>query len=223
MTTVVLGDGQVLLVEALSVALQQGGVQVVGIGNDLSRIRDSVRAYAPDVCIVDRSLCGDSPQESLRALRAASERTKVIMLTSDAGRQHLVTALASGVDGYIHTSRGYTTLVAAIDKVLGGEVIIDLPHHPTQAQARERDRHVHLRAARLTERERQCLTLLVDGQRTEAIALTLCVSVTTVRTHIQSVLSKLGVHSRLEAAALAVKYALVESPEYLAPDERSCG
>ena len=62
----------------------------------------------------------------------------------------------------------------------------------------------------LTTRERQCLQLLVDGQDTAQMAQQLGVSPATVRTHVQSLLTKLGVHSRLEAASLAVRYRLLE-------------
>ena len=65
-------------------------------------------------------------------------------------------------------------------------------------------------AAFLTTRERECLRLLVDGLDTTRMATALGVSPATVRTHVQSLLVKLGVHSRLEAASLAVRYRLVE-------------
>ena len=67
---------------------------------------------------------------------------------------------------------------------------------------------VRWRASYLTDREQQCLTLLVEGLGTAAMANRLGVRTTTVRTHVQSLLSKLGVHSRLEAATLAIRYSL---------------
>ncbi|MGH3753399.1 MAG: helix-turn-helix domain-containing protein [Pseudonocardiaceae bacterium] len=65
-------------------------------------------------------------------------------------------------------------------------------------------------AAHLTARERECLVLLIEGLGTRAMTLRLGVSTTTVRSHVQGLLTKLGVHSRLEAAAFAVRYDLVE-------------
>ena len=69
---------------------------------------------------------------------------------------------------------------------------------------------MHRLAAYLTIRERQCLGLLVEGLDTAQMAVRLGVSPATVRTHVQSLLTKLGVHSRLEAASLAVRHRLLE-------------
>ncbi len=71
---------------------------------------------------------------------------------------------------------------------------------------------VHRLAMHLTHREWQCLELLVLGLNTRAMARQLNVSITTVRTHVQSLLAKLGVHSRLEAVALALRTALLDQP-----------
>jgi DNA-binding NarL/FixJ family response regulator len=70
----------------------------------------------------------------------------------------------------------------------------------------------HRLAAHLTDREWQCLELLVRGLNTRAMARQLSVSITTVRTHVQSLLAKLGVNSRLQAVALATRTALLEAP-----------
>jgi len=70
----------------------------------------------------------------------------------------------------------------------------------------------HRLAEHLTEREWQCLELLVTGLDTQALAQVLCVSVTTVRTHVQSLLAKLGVNSRLQAVALTVRTGLLDQP-----------
>jgi DNA-binding CsgD family transcriptional regulator len=69
---------------------------------------------------------------------------------------------------------------------------------------------MHRLAAYLTIRERECLRLLVEGLGTAQMAVRLGVSPATVRTHVQSLLTKLGVHSRLEAASLAVRHRLLE-------------
>lgn len=78
---------------------------------------------------------------------------------------------------------------------------------------------VHRLAGHLTEREWQCLELLVRGLNTRAMARQLNVSVTTVRSHVQSLLAKLGVNSRLQAVALAIRTALLDQP--LRPGARS--
>jgi two-component system, NarL family, nitrate/nitrite response regulator NarL len=73
----------------------------------------------------------------------------------------------------------------------------------------ERDDHAELRLRSLSERERQVLAMLARGWSNRRIAETCLLSLNTVRTHVQNVLVKLGVHSKLEAAALAVRQGLV--------------
>jgi DNA-binding NarL/FixJ family response regulator len=88
-------------------------------------------------------------------------------------------------------------------------VVVDVPKAPGTRRPPQQDAARRL-AAFLTGRERQCLTLLVEGLDTTGMAAKLGVSQATVRTHVQSLLTKLGVHSRLEAASFAVRYRLLE-------------
>jgi two-component system, NarL family, nitrate/nitrite response regulator NarL len=97
--------------------------------------------------------------------------------------------------------------------------VVDVPGAP--ARRPRPATHADNMAAALTQRERECLTLLVAGLDTTAMMRELGVSRTTVRTHLQAVLSKLDVHSRLEAASFAVRHNLVEAPEATAPAARS--
>ncbi len=84
--------------------------------------------------------------------------------------------------------------------------LTDAEEHPTADDAES----THRLARHLTEREWQCLELLATGLNTQAMARALTVSVTTVRTHVQSVLAKLGVNSRLQAVALTVRTGLLD-------------
>ena len=93
------------------------------------------------------------------------------------------------------------------DRALRGEVVVDVPKDNEYWRLRERD-DARRFAAFLTEREWQGLGLLVEGKSTAAMAISPGISRATVRTHVQAVLPKLGVHSRLEAAAYA-RYGLL--------------
>jgi DNA-binding CsgD family transcriptional regulator len=93
--------------------------------------------------------------------------------------------------------------------MLCGEVVVNVPSRPARRLSRP-DQAEGL-AALLTCRERQCLLMLVEGLDTAAMVARLGVSRTTVRTHLQAVLTKLGVHSRLEAASFAVRYGLPDA------------
>jgi DNA-binding CsgD family transcriptional regulator len=96
--------------------------------------------------------------------------------------------------------------VSALERVLSGEIVIDVPDAPPRRMPEPS--HALRLAAHLTGRERQCLLMLVEGLDTAAMVERLGVSRTTVRTHLQAVLTKLGVHSRLEAASFAVRHRL---------------
>jgi len=136
----------------------------------------------------------------------------VLVLSADPDTEGILEALRAGSSGYVHKNRGVSALTAAIDRALQGEVVVDVPKDNGYRRSRERD-HARRLAAFLTEREWQCLELLVEGTSTAAMAISLGISRATVRTHVQAVLLKLGVHSRLEAAAYAVRYGLVDGAQ----------
>jgi two-component system nitrate/nitrite response regulator NarL len=114
-----------------------------------------------------------------------------------------------GAAGYVHKTRGVSVLKQTIDRVLDGEVVVEVPSASSVPPQLAQDRDALRLAAYLTGRERQCLELLVEGHDTAAIVAELGVSAATVRTHVQALLNKLGVHSRLEAAAFAVQHGLI--------------
>jgi two-component system nitrate/nitrite response regulator NarL len=104
-------------------------------------------------------------------------------------------------------------LVEAVDSVLGGQVVVPQRLASEAAGARTPDEEaVELLAKQLTLREREVLVLLVEGASGQTIARRLGISPNTVRTHVQSILMKLQVHSRLQAATFAVRHRLVAVP-----------
>jgi two-component system nitrate/nitrite response regulator NarL len=213
MISAVFGDDHLLLVEAMTPLLARGGVTVVAAEHELRRVIEAVRRFDPDVCVLDLHFGDADPREAVTAVQQANPRTKIVVLTADSALEAMVLAVESGAAGYVHKTRGYERLVAAIEKVMRGDLVTDLPKRAApkrSAPAAEPD--VELLTRYLTVRERQCLALLVDGQRTDEMARRLGVSVTTVRSHVQGLMTKLGVHSRLEAASFAVQHDLVDPP-----------
>ncbi|HJQ47116.1 MAG TPA: response regulator transcription factor [Amycolatopsis sp.] len=212
MITAVLGDDHALLVEALVPMLAQQGIQVVASAHDFPAVVDAVRTFTPDVCVLDLRFGGDDRHDGVPAVRSANPDTKIVVLTADPTIESMVTAVEAGAAGYVHKSRGCDRLVAAVEKVMRGDLVTDVPTRPRRDRT-EADRDVQLLAQYLTARERQCLALLVDGLPTTDMARRLGVSATTVRSHVQALLTKLGVHSRLEAASVAVRHDLVRGPD----------
>jgi len=219
MADLVLGDDHTVFLDALSTVLSQHGFTVT-VARSAAETIDTVRRRQPDVCLVDRHFAHDDGVGAIAEMIAASPGTKVLVLSADPDTDGILRALRAGASGYLHKTRGIAALTTAIDRVLRGEVVVDVPKVTTgRRSAQEND--AHRLAAYLTARERQCLTLLVEGLDTSAMAARLGVSRTTVRTHVQALLTKLGVHSRLEAASFAVRYRLLDDDAALPRERRA--
>ncbi|PWT75034.1 MAG: DNA-binding response regulator [Chloroflexi bacterium] len=207
MTSLILGDDHGVFLDAMATVLGQHGY-AVSVSDTIDGTVDAVRKRKPDICLLDRYFAGADSVEMVAELLHASPDTKVLVLSADPGTEGVLRALESGATGYLHKTRGIAAVTSAIDRVRRGEVVVDVPRSPA---GRRSPRHDDLRrlAAYLSRRERDCLGLMVEGLDTSAMAAKLDVSQATVRTHVQAVLTKLGVHSRLEAASLAVRYELL--------------
>lgn len=208
MTELVLADDHTVFVDALSTVLTRAGYTVSAIANSLAQAMTEVGERQPQVCVIDRHFGDGDSIEALGRLRSASPTTKILMLSADRDPDSMLGALDAGASGYLHKTRSLASLTSAIDDVLSDKVVVDVPGPQPARRATQRTAAQQL-AAHLTARERECLELLVDGLDTAAMAHRLGVSRTTIRTHVQSLLTKLGVHSRLEAASFAVRHRLL--------------
>jgi two-component system, NarL family, nitrate/nitrite response regulator NarL len=205
--TIALGEGHIVFLDALSCVLGQQGHVVCGVARDREELVALVRVHRPEACLIDDNARGEDAVRSIAGVRAACGGTRVIVLGAGPGGDAAERALEAGASGYVHQSRGVGALVSALGRVLGGEVVVDVPDARPSRRRAEQGQALRL-AAQLTGRERECLMMLVEGLDTPAMVDLLGVSRTTVRTHLQSVLTKLGVHSRLEAASFAVRHRL---------------
>lgn len=219
MTSLVIGDDHSVFLDAMSAVLVQRGYEVTVAGSVAGTI-EAVQLTQPDVCLIDRHFAGDDGIEAIAEMIAASKRTKVLVLSADPDTDGVLQSLHVGASGYLHKTRGVSALTGAIERVLRGEVVVDVPKGIRKRRPQQQD-DAHRLAGYLTPRERECLTQVVEGLDTAAMAARLGVSPATVRTHVQSLLAKLGVHSRLEAAAYAVRYGLLDEGAAPSPLRRS--
>jgi len=209
MTDVVIADDHTVFVEALDTVLTQYGFTVAAVATSLAAVVPTVRKHRPAVCLLDRHFAEGDAMGLIGEIRGLGTRTGVVLVTADPAREAVTEALASGARGYVHKTHGVTALADAIRRVAAGEVVVDSPIArvgPTSPDAA----HARRLAAYLTPRERQCLGMLVEGLATQEMVERLGVSTVTVRTHVQAVLTKLGVHSRLEAVAHATQRGLLK-------------
>ena len=200
-----------MLMDGIAEVLTRAGYAVLGSASTWPALADLMMTTRPHLCVVDMKLVAGEGAGGLATLRGLSPTTSVVVLTADSDPELLQGALRAGVAGYVHKTRGVATLVDALSRVAAGEVVIEgsfaRPSERPKAPA-----HLAQLVSYLTPREKECLELLTEGRSTLAMANALGVSRTTVRTHIQAVLTKLGAHSRLEAAALVTRHGLLDRP-----------
>jgi two-component system NarL family response regulator len=217
---VVLADDHDAFVEGLGMVLSaEADLEVVALAGDAVAALEAVVAHEPDVLVVDTEMPGPGVAELVRQVGQARPATRVLLLAEDGQRQ----PNGNGAAPPIHpgTTRAVSAreLAAAIRAVAEGrepppapaaatlEPAAAAPAAPVRVVAH--DDHAALLLRSLSVRERQILTLLARGYSNRRIAESCYLSINTVRTHVQNVLIKLGVHSKLEAVALAVQQGLV--------------
>jgi len=206
---IVLADDQVVVLDALTAFLTQFGHRVAGTAGSCAAMVHCVTSLAPDVCITGNRYPDGEGVKAIEMLSELSPQTKLVMLTGQSDADTMRRALAAGAAGYVHKSRGGAVLLDVVHRVCNGEIVVEGSFlRPRQPEPDDRPDLRRL-AGYLTRRERDCLALLVEGLDTTSMAKRLGLSRTTVRTHVQSVLTKLGVHSRLEAASLTIRYGLL--------------
>lgn len=205
---VVLGDDHVVFVDALSAALTRDGFDVTAVAHTVVDTIEAAARHRPDVCVIDRGFADGDGIDAIGDILDASDRTRVVVLTADRDAGGAEAAIRAGASGYVNKMCDLDVVRAAIRAATEGEIVLDLAAARRGRRGSDQT-DVHRLAAHLTGREWECLALLVAGAGTGKMARQLGVSATTVRTHVQSLLTKLGVHSRLEAAALAVHHSLL--------------
>lgn len=219
MTTarVLIIDDHMLFAEAIRLTLEAHGITVVGIVNTVEEALPAVRRLRPDLALVDIGLPDGSGLTLGQRILQESE-TQVVVLSALEDPRAVREALRVGFQGYIVKSTPIARFVEAVEAVLGGEVVVPRTLAPRIAGMRSSEEEaVALLVDQLTPRELEVLELLVEGANGQSIARSLGISPNTVRTHVQNVLMKLQVNSRLEAATFAVRHGIVGSPY---PQER---
>jgi two-component system, NarL family, nitrate/nitrite response regulator NarL len=142
-------------------------------------------------------------------VRQVSPKTRVVVVSGHQRPTIMVEAIEAGAAGFLDKNTAFDDVMSIVRAAAAGEVLVDpavlAELLPKLAAERRVADDAEKRLGLLTPREREVLSLMAEGCRSEAIAAQLYISPPTVRTHAQNILSKLGVHSQLEAVALAAK------------------
>jgi DNA-binding NarL/FixJ family response regulator len=194
----VVREGIRMLVEAA------GGVRVVGAAQSASGALRELGESRPEVVLLDLDLGDEDGLEWLPRILDAAPGARVLILTAlrDEGREEA--ALHGGARGFVHKDASADVLVRAIRAVSAGELWFD----PTVLRARPVEpaaAPAPSGRAALTTREREVVSLVVEGLRNEEIARRLGINEKTVRNHLTAVFAKMGVSGRLELVVLAYR------------------
>ena len=186
--------------------------EVVGEAGTAREAIDLAVRVRPNVVLMDIRLPGPSGIEACEEITKTNPEVKVIMLTSYAEDEMLFSAIRAGASGYVLKQIGGEDLVKAIESVGRGEALLDSA--VTQRVFQEVRRAVKDEEAsafaNLSQQEKHVLLSVSEGRTNREIAKTLYLGEGTVRNYVSSILSKLGVSNRAEAAAYAVEHSLRE-------------
>jgi DNA-binding NarL/FixJ family response regulator len=211
---VLIVDDHALFSEALRPLLEQNGMEVLGIAGTGADALEAARRERPEVVLVDLGL-PDMPGLALgREILEEHPETKVLAVTSMDHARIAREVLQAGFHGFLTKDTPLSRFIRSVKAVMEGQVI-NLPRRDgaRSVAGDEEQRDAALLAGQLTPRELEVLEILVRGGSNAEIARELSLSPNTVRTHVQSILTKLQVRSRLEAAAFAVRYGIVRTGE----------
>jgi two-component system nitrate/nitrite response regulator NarL len=205
---VVICDDHHLLVQALATALSDLGYTVEAAVTTPPDAVQAVALHDPDVLLIDVAFPSGSGLDAARQVVQQHPRTRVVMLTGGDSPAALQQALDVGVSGYIRKAQRIEEIARALDRVAEGELVVDTKLlKGSRASTVPRQRTP---IDELTPREQRVLQLLVKGCSTNEIVAHMSVTPSTVRTHVQSIFVKMGVHSRLQAVALLSREGLLD-------------
>jgi DNA-binding NarL/FixJ family response regulator len=207
---ILLADAQSLFREAVRTVLEgEADFDVVAVASDgLQALAEAERSN-PDVALLDAGMPNCDGVRATSLIRSRIPSCRVIILADTADPALLLDAVEAGANGYLTKDCPLAELIQAARSIHRGETLIPArmlgPLLSRLIRRRREQDQAYLLVSRLTRREKEVLALLADGADNEAIALALVISPQTARTHVQNVLAKLQVHSRLEAAAFVIR------------------
>ncbi|MDP8910118.1 MAG: response regulator transcription factor [Chloroflexota bacterium] len=201
---VVIVDDHPLVVDGLRMALELADIEVVATASSAAEAIEAVRLHLPDVVVMDIQLPDGSGVQATAAVLKVAPGTAVLMLTMLEERDTLLAAVRAGARGYMVKGASRDEIVRAVTAVADGEAIFGasvarelLAGAMAAPQPGQFDERV------LTEREHQILDCLADGLGNGVIAQRLGISAKTVANHVSTLLTKLQVTDRAQAALLA--------------------
>lgn len=216
-SSVLLVDDHAIWRGGVKSMLEDSEFEIVGEASSGTEAVEKARQLNPDLVLLDIRMAGGDGLEALVALKQIVPRASVVMLTTYDNPTYMARAVAGGAVGYLLKGVDRETLIDALRKVAEGETLL------TREELTRSLRGISEAAASadliepLTDRELEVLRLLATGMNNREIGTVLFVAESTVKTHVEHIIGKLGVSDRVQAAVWAARNRLanpVELPEF---------
>ena len=217
MISVAIIEDHQILVDSLGLMLRyEPDMEFLGAASSVSDGRQLIQHSKPDVLLLDVGLPDGNGLDIIPEISSTSPDTNIVVLTSLSDEVTLMRVIDSGISGFVSKNSQLSELLETIRKAADGEIVMPtsllmgllmrLPRDKAAAYKDEKGWE------RLTIREKEILDLLAKGKSGNEIAEELHIAPLTVRTHIRNMMSKMGVHSRLEAVSFGLKKGIIDPP-----------
>jgi len=209
-------DDHALFRVGLQGLLEQRGIDIVGAVASGPEGLELIEHIEPDIVLLDMRMPDMGGLEVLQQIRQIKPALSVVMLTTSNEEKDLIKSLRMGAQGYLLKDMEPDELVGALRDIEKGRSVVahdlaDALARMVQGEASIEDEEGPF--SELTPREMEILCLLAEGQSNKLIARNLGISDGTVKLHVKAILRKLGIHSRVEAAVIAVEQGLRKSSQ----------
>lgn len=217
---IVILDNHALVRAGLRMIIEkQPGMEVTGEAGNLSDGLEIISSQKPDIILFELNLSDQASSDVIPRLIKASDTSRLILVTGTSNSSINQQAVENGVMGVVFKAQSPEILVKAIEKVNAGEVWLERSVIANVLSRLSRNnKSIRIgsdvdNVDELSEREKEIVRLIGKGFKNKKISSQLCISETTVRHHLTSIYSKLGVSDRLELLVYAHRYGLVKSTE----------
>ena len=206
----VVDDHEIVRQGLVSLLERREGFQVVAQAGTVAEATENARKYQPDLVVMDVRLPDGSGIEACREIRAEFPATRIIILTSYPDEEAVFAAIVAGASGYLLKQIRGRDLVAALESVGRGESLLD---PAVTEKVLDRVRRIASgtytdELAQLTRQEQKILLLIAEGKTNKQIASEIFLSDKTVKNYVSSILAKLSLQRRSQAAAFVARHRL---------------
>jgi len=208
---VLIADDHKMMRDGLRLIIdKQRNMEVVGEAEDGQDTVRQVRKLSPDIVVMDVAMPKLNGIEATRQIVASRKNTKVLPLSAHADRRYITEMLRAGASGYLLKHSASEELIEAIQTIIRGKTYLSPEIAETVVDEYRRAVTAETPSAfsQLTEREREVLQLLAEGQSRKEIASSLSLSVKTIGTHVEHIMEKLDIHSLPKLTKYAIREGL---------------